>query len=157
MEIWSFTAEVGGIAVDPSNCTRSREEADESPLRCPDPEAEARIVARIDEARSAGDTVEHWSIRFDTTIKQYLGLDHDWPRNWAPGRAFANTYWLRNPEVHDKGLLDYEKVGETEREAAFREPARLAALRPEVPVETRAAVARGLALVDPPVDTVLVP
>lgn len=32
--------------------------------------------------------------------------------------------------------------------------ARLAALRPEVPVETRAAVARGLALVDPPVDLV---
>jgi chorismate synthase len=57
IEVWSFTAEVGGVAVDPANCTRAREEADASPLRCPDPAAEAAMIARIDEARSAGDTV----------------------------------------------------------------------------------------------------
>ena len=57
IEVWSFTAEVGGVAVDPAACTRSREESDASPLRCPDPAAEARMVARIDEARSNGDTV----------------------------------------------------------------------------------------------------
>ena len=57
IEAWSFTAEVGGIAVDPANTTRSRDEADASPLRCPDPEAEERMIARIDEARSNGDTI----------------------------------------------------------------------------------------------------
>ena len=57
VEVWSFTAEVGGVAVDPANCTRSRDEADASPLRCPDPAAEERMIARIDEARSNGDTV----------------------------------------------------------------------------------------------------
>ncbi|HET7169480.1 MAG TPA: chorismate synthase [Candidatus Limnocylindrales bacterium] len=57
VEIWSFTAEVGGVAVDPANCTRSRDEADASPLRCPDPAAETAMIARIDEARSNGDTV----------------------------------------------------------------------------------------------------
>jgi chorismate synthase len=57
IEVWSFTAEVGGVRVDPANCTRSREEADASPLRCPDPDAEERMIARIDEARSNGDTV----------------------------------------------------------------------------------------------------
>lgn len=57
IECWSFTAEVGGVAVDPANATRPRDEADASPLRCPDPEAEERMVARIDEARSNGDTV----------------------------------------------------------------------------------------------------
>ncbi len=57
IETWSFTAEVGGVAVDPARATRSREEADASPLRCPDPEAETAMIARIDEARSAGDTV----------------------------------------------------------------------------------------------------
>jgi chorismate synthase len=57
VEVWSFTAEVGGVAVDPANATRSRDEADASPLRCPDPDAEARMVARIDEARSRGDTI----------------------------------------------------------------------------------------------------
>ena len=57
VETWSFTAEVGGVAVDPSRSTRTREEADDSPLRCPDPAAEERMIARIDEARSNGDTV----------------------------------------------------------------------------------------------------
>jgi chorismate synthase len=57
VDVWSFTAEVGGIAVDPARATRSREEADVSPLRCPDPEAEAAMIARIDEARSNGDSI----------------------------------------------------------------------------------------------------
>jgi len=57
IEVWSFTAEVGGVAVDPERSTRTREEAEGSPLRCPDPEAESRMIARIDEARSSGDTV----------------------------------------------------------------------------------------------------
>ena len=57
IDVWSFTAEVGGVAVDPARCTRSREEADASPLRCPDPDAESAMIARIDEARSNGDTV----------------------------------------------------------------------------------------------------
>jgi chorismate synthase len=57
IEVWSFTAEVGGVTLDPARATRSREEAETSPLRCPDPEAEAAMVARIDEARSNGDTV----------------------------------------------------------------------------------------------------
>jgi chorismate synthase len=57
MECWSFTAEVGGVAIDPANASRTREEADESPLRCPDPDAEGRMIARVDEARSNGDTV----------------------------------------------------------------------------------------------------
>ncbi len=57
IEVWSFTAEVGGVAVDPARATRPRDEADASPLRCPDPEAEAAMIARIDEARQRGDTV----------------------------------------------------------------------------------------------------
>ena len=57
IDVWSFTAEVGGVAYDPAGATRTREEAEASPLRCPDPSAEKRMVARIDEARNAGDTV----------------------------------------------------------------------------------------------------
>jgi chorismate synthase len=57
IEVWSFTAEVGGVGLDPTRASRTREEADASPLRCPDPEAETAMIARIDEARSNGDTV----------------------------------------------------------------------------------------------------
>ena len=86
IDVWAFTAEVGGVAVDPANCSRSREEADASPLRCPDPDAETAMIARIDEARSGGDTVggvfevvvhgapigigsyTHWDRRLDTAL-----------------------------------------------------------------------------------------
>jgi len=57
IDVWSFTAEVGGVAVDPERASRSREEADASPLRCPDPDAETAMIARIDEARDRGDTI----------------------------------------------------------------------------------------------------
>ncbi len=88
IDVWSFTAEVGGVAVEPAACTRTRIEAEASPLRCPDPAAEARMVARIDEARSNGDTVGgvfevvatgvpiglgshvHWDRRLDAALAQ---------------------------------------------------------------------------------------
>jgi chorismate synthase len=57
VDVWSFTSEVGGVRADPANFSRSREDADASPLRCPDPDAEVAMIARIDEARSNGDTV----------------------------------------------------------------------------------------------------
>ncbi|MEJ7747780.1 MAG: chorismate synthase [Candidatus Limnocylindrales bacterium] len=57
IDTWSFTAEVGGVALDPARATRSRAEADASPLRCPDPDGEAAMIERIDQARAAGDTV----------------------------------------------------------------------------------------------------
>jgi chorismate synthase len=57
VDIWSHTAEVGGVAIDPARATRPREEAELSPLRCLDPEAEQKMIARIDEAREGGDTV----------------------------------------------------------------------------------------------------
>jgi chorismate synthase len=57
IRVWSYTAEVGGVALDPAHSTRSRDETEASSLRCPDPEAELRMVARIDEARNSGDTV----------------------------------------------------------------------------------------------------
>jgi chorismate synthase len=94
VEVWSFTAEVGGVAVDPERCTRSREEADASPLRCPDPDAEAAMIARIDEARGNGDTVGgvfevvvhgapigigsyvHWDRRLDAALAQAVMSIH---------------------------------------------------------------------------------
>jgi chorismate synthase len=57
IDVWSFTAEVGGVKADPDRMTRSREETEASPLRCPDPNAEAEMIARIDAAREKGDTI----------------------------------------------------------------------------------------------------
>jgi chorismate synthase len=57
IDVWSYTAEVGGVKADGDHMTRSREETEASPLRCPDPWAEEQMIARIDEARDQGDTV----------------------------------------------------------------------------------------------------
>lgn len=72
------------------------------------------------------DTVERWSTRFETVIRSFLAKAHDWPLQWSSGRAFDNSFWLRNPAVKNAGLLDYDAEG---REAGFRDPARMAMLR----------------------------
>ena len=117
IEVWSFTAEVGGVAVDPARCTRSRAEAEASPLRCPDPEAEAGMVARIDEARSLGNTVGgvfevvahglpiglgshvHWDRRLDGAMAAAV-MSIQSVKGVELGLGFAQTRLLGS-EVHD--------------------------------------------------------
>ena len=117
VEVWSFTAEVGGVAVDPAGCTRSREETDASPLRCPDPAAEARMIARIDEARSLGNTVGgvfevvahglpiglgshvHWDRRLDGALAAAI-MSIQSVKGVELGLGFEQTRRLGS-EVHD--------------------------------------------------------
>ncbi len=49
----AWTRELGGIAARPLSLAA----AEASPLRCPDPEAEKCMVARLEDARAAGDTL----------------------------------------------------------------------------------------------------
>jgi chorismate synthase len=117
IEAWSFTAEVGGVAVDRAACTRSREEAESSPLRCPDPAAEALMVARIDEARSLGNTVGgvfevvvrglpiglgshvHWDRRLDGALAAAI-MSIQGVKGVELGLGFEQTRRLGS-EVHD--------------------------------------------------------
>jgi len=117
IEAWSFTAEVGGVAVDPARCTRTREEAEASPLRCPDPEAEVAMVARIDEARLLGNTVGgvfevvargvpiglgshvHWDRRLDGALAAAV-MSIQGVKGVELGLGFEQTRRLGS-EVHD--------------------------------------------------------
>src|SRR3954468_12741312 len=89
VEIRSYTAEVGGVAFDRANATRTVEETEASPLRCPDPEAEQRMVARIDEARSAGDTVGGVFEVVATGVPIGLGSYVHWDRRLDAALAAA--------------------------------------------------------------------
>ena len=89
IDVWSFTAEVGGVALDPALASRSREEADASPLRCPDPEAETAMIARIDEAREAGDTVGGVFEVVATGVPIGLGSYVQWDRRLDAALAAA--------------------------------------------------------------------
>ena len=89
IDVWSFTAEVGGVAFDPDKATRTREETEASPLRCSDAAAEAAMVARIDEARTAGDTVGGVFHVVATGLPIGLGSHVQWDRRLDAALAGA--------------------------------------------------------------------
>jgi chorismate synthase len=89
IDVWSYTAEVGGVVSDPANSTRSREESEASPLRCPDAEAEQRMIARIDEARNSGDTVGGVFEVVATGVPMGLGSHVHWDRRLDAALAGA--------------------------------------------------------------------
>jgi chorismate synthase len=89
IEVASFTAEVGGVAVDPARASRSRDETEASPLRCPDADAEARMIARIDGARSRGDTVGGVFEVVATGVPIGLGSYVQWDRRLDAALAAA--------------------------------------------------------------------
>jgi len=89
IEVWSFTAEVGGIAYDPAAVARTREQAEASPLRCPDAAAEEQMAARIDEARNAGDTVGGVFQVVATGLPIGLGSHVHWDRRLDAALAGA--------------------------------------------------------------------
>jgi chorismate synthase len=53
IEVFAFTRELGGISVGPVSAATALSSA----LCCPDPEAEQRMVQKLEEARTAGDTL----------------------------------------------------------------------------------------------------
>ena len=59
VEIGSYVAELGGVVAAPRTPLPAplNEAADQSPVRCLDPQAEREMVARIDAAKAAGDTL----------------------------------------------------------------------------------------------------
>jgi chorismate synthase len=89
IEVRSFTAEVGGVAFDPARAVRTVEETEASPLRCPDPEAEAAMIARIDAARSNGDTVGGVFQVVATGVPLGLGSYVHWDRRLDAALAAA--------------------------------------------------------------------
>jgi chorismate synthase len=138
IDVWSFTAEVGGVAADPERATRTREEAEASPLRCPDPDAEARMVAAIDEARSAGDTLGgvfqvvasgvpvglgsyvQWDRRLDGALAQAI-CSINAVKGVEFGLGFEQTR-RRGSDVHDviEGIGDASRDGPASNEPVRR-------------------------------------
>lgn len=53
IEVWGFTAQVGPLKVQKV----LREEIENNPLRCPDPEILPQMIALVEEVRKAGDTL----------------------------------------------------------------------------------------------------
>ena len=80
IDVWSHTVAVGDVTADPDGAARSRDDAEASPLRCLDAAAEARMVAAIDEARAAGDTLGGVFEVVATGVPLGLGSHVQWDR-----------------------------------------------------------------------------
>jgi hypothetical protein len=62
-----------------------------------------------------------WSVAVETTLNAFLGLEFKWHEEWHPRKPFDNVFWLRNPNLPNKGLMDYD---EALREVGVRESER---------------------------------
>lgn len=114
--IHSHVISIGGVEAQPGE-EIDWEVVEESPVRCADPEAAARMIAEIDAAKEAGDTVGgvveviaenvpiglgshvHWDRKLDARIAQALmSINAVKAVSIGPGWETVN---LRGSQVHD--------------------------------------------------------
>ena len=50
-----------------------------------------------------------WITRMESSLLNFFGKQHDWPRQWDTQGAFRNSYWLRNPNFKAKNIFDYDE------------------------------------------------
>ncbi len=52
-----------------------------------------------------------WITRMESSLLNFFGKQHDWPRQWDDRGVFRNSYWLRNPNFKAKNIFDYDEQG----------------------------------------------
>jgi hypothetical protein len=52
-----------------------------------------------------------WITRMESSLLNFFGKQHDWPRQWDTQGPFRNSYWLRNPHFKAKNIFDYDENG----------------------------------------------
>ncbi|MBK7983323.1 MAG: type III effector HopL1 [Candidatus Competibacteraceae bacterium] len=70
-----------------------------------------------------------WITRLESSLLNFFGKQHEWPRQWDQQGVFRNTFWLRNPNFKAKNIFDYDeegrelgvRPGERKRIAAFKD------------------------------------
>ncbi|HEX2843633.1 MAG TPA: chorismate synthase [Candidatus Limnocylindria bacterium] len=87
VRIWSFVDQLGPVRAFPDaedllaaipGDWPKRDLRDPSPLRCPDPEAEARMLAEVDAAREAGDSIGGSFVVVAERVPVGLGSSSEW-------------------------------------------------------------------------------
>ena len=92
--------------------------------RAEQPNALLLVMTKFDTAfaqaagKSAGGA-SRWTSRLQTSLLKPFGSHPAWPLEWAPGRPFNNSYWVRNPNFRQDALFDYAG-GESLEEVGLR-------------------------------------
>ncbi|MDS4026361.1 MAG: virulence factor SrfC family protein [Candidatus Contendobacter sp.] len=53
-----------------------------------------------------------WITRLESSLLNFFGKQHDWPRQWDTQGPFRNSFWLRNPNFKAKNIFDYDENGQ---------------------------------------------
>jgi hypothetical protein len=53
-----------------------------------------------------------WITRLESSLLNFFGKQHDWPRQWDAQGVFRNSFWLRNPHFKAKNIFDYDENGQ---------------------------------------------
>ncbi|WP_253949365.1 virulence factor SrfC family protein [Mangrovicoccus sp. HB161399] len=73
----------------------------------------------LGESAAGGGDTTRFERRMHASLLENFGQSNDnWVKTWAPGQAFRNCYWLRNPNYFVEGLIEYDG---DQREAAIRD------------------------------------
>ena len=123
----SHVVELGGIAATrrPENPHDILALAEKSPLRCADPEAEARMIAAIDEAKARGDTLGGVFEVVVTGLPVGLGSYVQWDRRIDARLAAAlmSINAIKGVEVGE-GFAETRLPGSAAHDEIFYDPAR---------------------------------
>ncbi len=57
------------------------------------------------------DPASRFDIRMHASLLDFFAKAHRWPKEWTPGRPFANTFWLRNPNFRAENIIKYDGEG----------------------------------------------
>jgi hypothetical protein len=70
-----------------------------------------------EKAGQSGSSEARWTARMMASLLDFFGKADEWPREWKPGVPFRNCFWLRNPNIAAKHIIDYDDNG---KEKAIR-------------------------------------
>jgi len=84
------------------------------------------VLSKFDQefAEGAGKTLDgtRWSTRLQASLLNSFGAHAhktNWVNKWTSKSAFNNTYWLRNPNADQSGLIEYEGAPGSSREIGY--------------------------------------
>ncbi len=49
-----------------------------------------------------------WNTRVEASLLKLFSIYDSWPTNWADNKPFNNVYLLRNPNIRDEAIFDFE-------------------------------------------------
>jgi len=104
MSVRSYVSRVGAVALEPAvGGDVDWDEVERSVVRCPDPAVAGRMVAAIDEAREAGDTVGGTAVVVASGVIPGLGSYVHWDRrlDGLLGQALFSIQSVKGVEIGD--------------------------------------------------------